>query len=201
MWVARERSHTISVYLGRRHLKRGEHPAAPIQHRRRPAGKARVARLRPAIWASNLCGTRFAGHPLVAAPGPQAGGPVRLAPSFDTDCGRHFTPEARHGGVQELVWVAEGFLTCDPSPSAIPPCGAVDFDTNIVIASTIHSGDAADGETIKEMVVDAQVYLQEATCKATRSRGTPLTRASTRRRRWSGSENANCRPSPLARTS
>jgi transposase len=40
---------------------------------------------------------------------------------------------------------------------------AVDLDTHIVIAATIHSGDAADGETIKETVIDAQVYLQEAT--------------------------------------
>jgi hypothetical protein len=40
---------------------------------------------------------------------------------------------------------------------------AVDLDTNIVIAATIHPGDAADGETIKETIVDAQVYLQEAT--------------------------------------
>lgn len=40
---------------------------------------------------------------------------------------------------------------------------AVDLDTNIVIAATIHSGDAADGETIKETIIDAQAYLQEAT--------------------------------------
>lgn len=40
---------------------------------------------------------------------------------------------------------------------------AVDLDTNIVIAATIHSGDAADGETIKETIVDAEIYLQQAT--------------------------------------
>ena len=40
---------------------------------------------------------------------------------------------------------------------------AVDLDINVVIAAAIHSGDASDGETIKETVIDAQVYLQEAT--------------------------------------
>jgi transposase len=40
---------------------------------------------------------------------------------------------------------------------------AVDLDTNIVIAATIKPGDAADGETIKETVVEAQGNLNDAT--------------------------------------
>lgn len=35
-----------------------------------------------------------------------------------------------------------------------------------MIAATIHPGDTADGETIKETIVDAQVYLEEATEQA-----------------------------------
>jgi len=40
---------------------------------------------------------------------------------------------------------------------------AVDLDTNVVIAATIHPADAADGETIKETVVEAQGNLNDAT--------------------------------------
>jgi transposase len=40
---------------------------------------------------------------------------------------------------------------------------AVDLDTNIVIAATIQPGDAADGETVKETVVEAQGNLNDAT--------------------------------------
>jgi transposase len=40
---------------------------------------------------------------------------------------------------------------------------AVDLDTNIVIGATIKPGNAADGETVKETVVEAQSNLNEAT--------------------------------------
>ena len=40
---------------------------------------------------------------------------------------------------------------------------AVDLETNIVIAATIQSGDAADGETMKTTVVEAQGNLNDAT--------------------------------------
>lgn len=40
---------------------------------------------------------------------------------------------------------------------------AVDLDTNIVIAATIQPGDASDGETVKETVVEAQGNLNDAT--------------------------------------
>jgi transposase len=40
---------------------------------------------------------------------------------------------------------------------------AVDLETNIVIAATIQPGDAADGETIKKTVVEAQGNLNDAT--------------------------------------
>lgn len=40
---------------------------------------------------------------------------------------------------------------------------AVDLETDIVIAATIHSGDAADGETVKETVIEAQGNLNDAT--------------------------------------
>ncbi len=40
---------------------------------------------------------------------------------------------------------------------------AVDLETNVVISATIHPGDAADGETMKDTVVDAQGNLNDAT--------------------------------------
>ena len=40
---------------------------------------------------------------------------------------------------------------------------AVDLDTDIVVAATVHPADAADGETIKETVVEAQGNLNDAT--------------------------------------
>jgi transposase len=40
---------------------------------------------------------------------------------------------------------------------------AVDLDTNIVIGATIQPGNAADGETVKETIVEAQGNLNDAT--------------------------------------
>jgi hypothetical protein len=40
---------------------------------------------------------------------------------------------------------------------------AVDLDTNIVIAASVHPADTPDGETIKETVVQAQANLDDAT--------------------------------------
>lgn len=40
---------------------------------------------------------------------------------------------------------------------------AVDLDTTIVIAATIQPGDAADGETVKQTVIEAQGNLNDAT--------------------------------------
>lgn len=39
----------------------------------------------------------------------------------------------------------------------------VDLDTNIVIGASIHPGNAADGETVKETIVEAQGNLNDAT--------------------------------------
>lgn len=51
---------------------------------------------------------------------------------------------------------------------------AVDLDTNIVIGATIQPGDAADGETVKDTVIEAQGNLNDATedqCRITELAG------------------------------